>query len=592
LLRERFRSLPLLPGPAGGSDERLSFAAAALFALLFHLVWQGHGIFDPAFRNPDVAGIVYNARLFGSGHLPYLDSAEIKPPGAFLLFAPLLDLGGMRAVWAAAVVWGFALSLATGLLAASVWEPRAGPRATVLHAACAAIASDADINYSFWMATPFTLAAACACAGAAVGNVRRRALLFGASGFLAMLAVSIKPSAWPLLAVFGVLVGRALFARDFRAAWQASAAGVGGACLALLALASPYLLRGELAALLRGLGAVETFGHEYVAAVSTASGGRIRAILGGLPCVAEQMPGPLVLGLLGAAELFPRGRRTGRMPIAAWTFAGAALVGLSYTLRFFSHDNAQLWPALAVIAVRPAGMLGRLLDFGRSWPITLPATAALGLVAAWPGFEYRWGYVHWMAERDHMVTEICDTLEPQLGSNDPVLAWGWNAWSVYEHCHRRAPGRVFKVIASVTTVNTNTCNNGFGPMQLRAGPEPRRFLDEVKHRPPGLFLWSNYFKEMGGDPLDGWVAFREFLDERYAIVDVRGPFVAFLRSDLVPGHRTAGAEGPPQPDSPSRPAAGSGLYGWSGRAGSVWTSTSRTPENPALMASITQCVTR
>ena len=60
-------------------------------------------------------------RLLLHGALPYVASAEIKPPGAFLLFAPLLALGGMRAVWGAAVLWGSALSLATGALARAAW---------------------------------------------------------------------------------------------------------------------------------------------------------------------------------------------------------------------------------------------------------------------------------------------------------------------------------------------------------------------------------------------------------------------------------------------------------------------------------------
>src|SRR5690349_5900202 len=111
-------------------------------ALVCHAFWQGHGLVDPAFRNPDVAGIAYNARLLDHGLLPYVHSAEIKPPGAFFLFAPLLALGGMRAVWGAAVLWGVALSGATGALAASAWGGKAGPRAVVLHAACAAVASD------------------------------------------------------------------------------------------------------------------------------------------------------------------------------------------------------------------------------------------------------------------------------------------------------------------------------------------------------------------------------------------------------------------------------------------------------------------
>jgi hypothetical protein len=221
-------------------------------------------------------------------------------------------------------------------------------------------------------------------------------------------------------------------------------------------------------------------------------------------------------------------------------------------------------------------------------PLELLAPAALGLVAAWPGARERWNYVHFMADRDHMVEDICRELAPNLPPNDPVLAWGWSAWSVYEHCQRRAPGRVFKVLASITTVNTNTCNNGFGPMHLRKGPAPARFLAELEMRPPSLFLWSSYFREMGGDPLDEWEALGAFVRERYTVVDARGPFVALLRSDLVP-HERALAQGR---SGSEMPLGGSGVYGWPGAAGSVWTSTSRTPENPRLMASMTQCVTR
>jgi len=162
------------------------------------------------------------------------------------------------------------------------------------------------------------------------------------------------------------------------------------------------------------------------------------------------------------------------------------------------------------------------------------ATFALGALAAWPGFDQRWGYVHFMAERDHMVKDICRELEPRLPPGEPVLGWGWSAWSVYEHCDRRAPGRIFKVMASVTTVNTNTCNNGFGPMLLRSDAAPARFFAEIERRPPSLFLWSSYFAEMGGDPLDDFTLLRSFLKARYSIVDAKGPFVALLRNDLLP----------------------------------------------------------
>jgi hypothetical protein len=552
-----------------------------------HAFWQGHGVVDPAFRNPDVAGIAYNARLFVAGALPYVNSAEIKPPGAFLLFAPLLALGGMRMVWAAAVLWGTSLSLATGTVAGAVWGKRAGPRAAVLHAACAVIASDGDINYSFWMATPFVVAAACSAAAALAPGARRAALLWFGSGLASMLAVAIKPSAWPVCLVFAGLLARDLGKKRFERVAQATAAGIAGAAVTATLIALPFVLAGEASGLRRGLGDVSTFGNEYVAIVAQALGGRYRAIAAGVPCLFEQMPGLIALAAFGASTLFPRREPKPPLALAAWLFVLAAFLGVSYTLRFFSHDNVELWPALAVIAVRPAGVVALVLDrVERVRFAVLPVTLALGLVAAAPGLEQRWGYVHYMAERDHEVEDVCREVAPYLPPHQPVLAWGWNAWSVYEHCARRAPGRIFKVVASVTTINTNTCNNGFGPMTLRPDPA-RRFFTEISENPPSLFLWSSYFKEMGGDPLEDFEPLGAFLAAHYAVVDARGPFVALLRNDLVPASPRVVTQGEPPGVS-----SGNGTYGSPARAGSVWTSTSRTPENPALMASITQCVTR
>lgn len=116
---------------------------------LFHLLWEGHGVVFPRFHNLDVAGIVYNARLFAGGKLPYVDSADFKPPGAFLMVAPALAFDGLRAVWALAVLVGIATSLAVGALASACFGRAHGPRVAVLHAALAVLASDADINYGF-----------------------------------------------------------------------------------------------------------------------------------------------------------------------------------------------------------------------------------------------------------------------------------------------------------------------------------------------------------------------------------------------------------------------------------------------------------
>jgi hypothetical protein len=526
----------------GTSLERLGvWSPALIVVLLFHIVWEGHGVIDPAFRNPDVAGIAYNARVFANGGLPYVDTAEIKPPGAFLLFAPFLALGGMRAVWVVATLWGAALSLATGALAAACFGSRAGPRAAMLHASWAVLATDGDINYSFWMSLPFTLAAACSCVAVTTSGALRRRMAWAFAGALALFAVSIKPSAWTLLLVFALLGVTEIVRGRMVPALEGAVAGLAGAALAAGLIALPYLARNELAALGAGLANVSAFGGEYVAVVKNAYGGRLSAALAGFPCLAEQLPGPIAFALAGCAGLFGRGER-GPLALGAFAFAGAALVGVAYTLRFFTHDDAQLLPALAVLAVRPMGLVSALLDRLAAVPrVAMLAPALLGIGAGYPDYRQRKDYVHFMGERDHMIAEICANVAPVLPPNEPVLAWGWHAWSVYEHCNRRAPGRVFKVLAHVTTLNTNTCNNGFGPITLREGPEPARFFDDVRRSPPSLFLWSSYFDEMGADPLKDFTELDELVKSRYSIVEVRGPFVAMLRTDLVAPERVATA---------------------------------------------------
>ena len=86
---------------------------------MLNALWLGRGVIDPGFRNLDVTGIVYNARLLLMGKLPYLDSAEVKPPGAFVLFAPALGLLGLRGIWLLGVLWGTLTSLAAGALASA-----------------------------------------------------------------------------------------------------------------------------------------------------------------------------------------------------------------------------------------------------------------------------------------------------------------------------------------------------------------------------------------------------------------------------------------------------------------------------------------
>lgn len=512
-----------------------SWLGVLLVVFLLNLVWLGRGIIDPGFRNLDVTGIVYNARLLLRGMLPYLDSSEVKPPGAFALVAPALWLGGLRGVWVLGVIWGTLTSLATGALGKACYGDRWGRRIALLHAAASVIANDGDINYSFWMALPFTLSAACAARATRSPREWGYAVCWSFAGALSLFAVSIKPSAWPLVLLFAALWLRELWRRDFVRALSLPAWGLCGALVSALLMAMPFLAHGRLDVLGIGLRQSQAFGREYVGLVVKGAGGYLNAAGLGMLCLPDQVPAMLGVALLG---ILPGRFQVRASPIGfvPWVFLGASLLGITMTLRFFTHDNAQLWPALAVLACRPTGVLARLFawleargrfTFARQLPVIL------GLLVALPGLPDRFWLQWYFVQNDHKVAGICRQLEPLLRPDDRVLAWGWQAWSVYEHCHRLAPGPVYKTIGTVTTLNTNTCNRGYGRLELRKGDVPRQFMAELEHRPPALILWSTYHHDMGGDPLDEFAALSTLIDQEYTMVAAAPQLIAYLRKERL-----------------------------------------------------------
>jgi hypothetical protein len=512
-----------------------SWQKVLLGVFVLNALWLGRGVLDPGFRNLDVTGIVYNARLLLLGKLPYLDSMEVKPPGAFVLLAPALWLWGLRGVWLLGVVWGTLTSLATGALGKACYGDRWGQRIALLHAAASVIANDADINYSFWMALPFTLAAAAAARATRARSEWLYAVCWSFAGSLALFAVAIKPSAWPLLLLFGVLWLRELGRRDYVRALSLPAWGLCGALFSALLVALPFWAHGRLDVLALGLRQMQSFGNEYVGLVVRGAGGYLNAAGVGMQCLPDQMPAMLGVALLGCLP----GRfdaKTSRIGFVPWVFLAASLLGVTMTLRFFTHDNAQLWPALAVLALRPTGLLARLFEHleTRGWPkLVRRLPVILGLLAASPGLYERFWLQWYFVNNDHHVAGICRRVEPLLGPKDTVLAWGWQAWSVYEHCHRLAPGPVYKTIGTVTTLNTNTCNRGYGRLELRRGDVTRRFMADLERHPPALILWSTYHQDMGGDPLDDFAELSAFIEQDYTMVASEKQLIAYLRKERL-----------------------------------------------------------
>lgn len=504
--------------------------AAAAIALACHTVWYGTGVLHGGFRNLDVSGIAYNARLLLDGGLPYVDSWEPKPPGSFFLFAVILAFGSMRAVWAVAILWGAATSLGVGLLAERLWGRRFLVPAVALHAGGALLPTQADINYSFWATMPFVLAAAMAFKPAAeVARPRQHWALVGA---VAACAVLLKQSTIGLLAVLALAVyqrGGERHADRLRAA----ACGTLGAACVFFALFLPWVLAGQTRALVAGLGIAGGWWVDYAAAQVVPTGGLLVTLWRGTWSIVETMQIGSAAMLLGIA-FRPRARTDAERAAyrAALAFLLAAFVGMAVTLRFYLHYLAQLWPAMVLVALHPAGSFVRVLD----WAAGLGVRRSIAcLLLATGGTLLRIDKVANRGERDsnnRVIAELCAAVEPQLAPGDPVLAWGWASWSVYDHCNRRAPGPIYKEMTIVTTPNTNTGWRGSDPMLLRPGPATDRFVADFLAKRPPLVLWSSSYVERGHEPLTDLPAITRVLDAEYRGVVLGQDYVAFLRSDL------------------------------------------------------------
>ncbi len=517
--------------------SRRDIAVLTLFLLICHAGAHLHGVLHPAFRNLDVAGIVYNARLLLAGRLPYVDSIEIKPPGAFILFAPWLAIGGMRGVWIFSILWATATSLATGWLGGCCWGKRWQSWIALLHAGGAVLAAEGDINYSFWMTLPLALSAGCVARALVAGKTFAFATSWLGAGALFALAVMIRPSAASLLLLFAVAI--LVEARHKR--WSRIGilvcVALGGSLAVTLFIGLPFMQHGNLDAVLSGYANVRRYASDSVASIVTGAGGRWPATFNGLQCLPEQLPLSHMLFSLAMLPLgrFARAEDRRELAFVAWTFGASVLVGITLTLRFFAHDNAPLWAAYAILVMRPSSLVGRFIDILSQWRGRAALAAfSMGAIATLSSLQRLVWQTRFMQSNDDRVADLCARIEPHLGLRDSVLAWGWSAWGVYEHCHRWAPGPVFKDLTNVTTVNTNTCNRGYEPIRFRDGPLADRYLSDLERGRPALIVISDYYKGMGGDPLDEWHDARIFIREHYVVIETNGEFRALLRSDLAP----------------------------------------------------------
>lgn len=507
----------------GGHGPALLIGASVLLAFIVEL--DGY---SDEFPNADIAGIAYQADLIRAGGLPYIDTLEVKGMGTFWLWAAIIAVFGrsLFAIQAAYVGWHGLGMLGVFVGARTLYghrHPYAAALATAFYGAHALMFS---YNYSGWM-TPllaWTFALV-------VLSLQRpswvRSIMAGAVGVTAYL---FKHQAIGFVAAFPAL---AFWAHRTRAPGMRAATIVGWALGVTAVLAVPLAVYGRLGrwdALAAGLFPLERVSGYRAAAAEI--GTLELAARATLQFVVAFPVGAVLLTVLAIGLAIARtSEDRDVIPVAGFFVASCITIAIGGA-RFFPHYLIQYLPATALLVGHPAGLLRHATR--RRWPYVLVGLSVLfQLLQIAAGRAIR---------NDIVVPRLSDGRSAAQAAGayirerttplDRIQVWGWTAWPVYFWAERRAPGRIYKPMGTVTSTHGSTAFRRSPPIRFQPGPAADEFLETLERDPPAYFVYSSAFVTSFGspnDPIEAFVGLRRLLAERYVPVADFGDLRLFER---------------------------------------------------------------
>jgi hypothetical protein len=501
--------------PPGGDARRRPAVIVALGVVAF--IGERLHVLDDDFPNPDIAGIVYNAELLLRGGLPYVDTVEIKPPGAFELAALSIAMLGrsLESVQLVYALWLLVGAWAVAWAAQAVYADDGATRreSTAIAAMVALVAMGMfSYNYSGWM-TPASAIAV----GAALRGLRSArwpwSVLAGAAACLAL--VTIQRAA--VLALVLPIVW--LWARRQKlpgASWTAVLAWIVGALAMAVVVAMPWIAAGRLGTLIAAL-APWSVARDYG---SASSGGA--AVV---PLVAWQLLEVFwfPLGVIAIAS-FAATRERARgwapwIPGVAWLSLSIVAAGIG-GMRFYLHYLVQYAPALGLLAGHPA-LMRRVHARDRVVGALLAALVLAQLVEIGLGRGHRYESMARRLQNGRTAAQAAGAhIRERTPASATVMAWGWTAWPIYYWSERSSATRVYKDLGTLTTFNTNTeFGSGAGPV-FRPGPIADEVIADFDREPPAYFVYSPSMVDAFGarpDPLEHFTQLRERLAADYVL---------------------------------------------------------------------------
>ncbi len=477
-----------------------------------------------SFHNEDAAGIVYNAELLLKGMLPYVDSLELKAPGAFFIVAGIFKLFGrsLAAVSGVAIFWSVLSSLGIFVGARQISGRLGAVIATALYVWSSPISDSIDFNYNAWMMAPYVW---CACF--ALLGLKRGGAWWFASGFcvavsglirrqtavicpLLLLAVLFaqrceRPENWPPLN--GKSASRL---RNFF--WLA-----GGVVAGFLPIALFYAAHGELGALIQNY-VFSNIGWKYIGQSQLSFVDKWIRFGDGLLGFQAYLVLAFWLGTVSTLLAIFRGSSQRLIIYFNTAFFALSFIGAAFGLRFFKSYYIQMLPAAVWLAVSLEGAV--LPCFNRDfWQrpsplfkrrmIIFAATIALAIPAIYKDYRQLRFTRRYIQHAYSDTLPVAQIIHQNTSPDETIWVWGRWAWPFYFYTDRMSPSRQYKSLGILTNDLTNTWKRPTIQTHfLPDTPWPELMSDLKKNRPAYIILSNN-------ELLEGFDAFLEFLDQDY-----------------------------------------------------------------------------
>ena len=460
--------------------------------------------------DPDLAGMCYSGTGLLDGYLPYRDSTESKPPGAFFLVAAATAIGGRNfvAIHALAILFHIVSLLLIYLIAKRIWQSEIGLLAGYFYATYSVLERILGLcpNYETW-ALPFLLGALL-CSIEAAENDSNTDVIF-AAGALSSLAMQVKFQA--VFVVFALFVGLMITRRKSVAtALRTLIFFAIGGVVAVVPLVVFFAVKGGLSDMLHAFSPVRS--------VEYAEENRFVLFADFLPDVARGFFGHAPMLITSAAigfaivvyEIGARHskRRNGEILFLLFSVASVAMVfffkGLFSAGHFAYHYYLFLVPSLALFAGRfVIFIVSKIPDRTRLVVVLVVVGAVIArfmpYVAWGEGAAVSLAYEKTAApifaqydrltKMDHEILgPLGDYLKRNTDSEDTIFVWDYIP-AVYCHAERRAPSRHYKYWQVVTTDEWGHFFDNEHPVVKR---EREALMADLSEHPPKYIVAYRY----------------------------------------------------------------------------------------------------